>query len=141
MSDVERGPAGGHHAHMPSDVTSRPSFFDHFAEKASAFFSRPTFFAFCVLLVLVWAPSYFVFGSIDTWQLVINTCTTIITFLMVALLQNSQSRANNAVQDKLNAQAAALAVLMEAVAEDRPQLRDAVTELRDAVGLEERESS
>jgi low affinity Fe/Cu permease len=54
--------------------------------------SRAVFFAFCVLPIVVWAPSILVFGSIDTWQLIINTATTIITFLMVALLQNSQTR-------------------------------------------------
>ena len=42
--------------------------------------------------MLIWAPSYFVIGSVDTWQLIINTATTIITFLMVASLQNSETR-------------------------------------------------
>ncbi|HEY0619344.1 MAG TPA: low affinity iron permease family protein [Kribbella sp.] len=128
-------------AHMPSDVSSRLSFFDRFAGGASRFFSRASFFAFCVLLVLVWAPSYFVIGSLDTWQLIINTATTIVTFLMVALLQNSQTRSDSAVQDKLNAVAAALAQLMEAHSGDSEQLRDATRELREAVGLEDRESS
>jgi low affinity Fe/Cu permease len=94
-----------------------------------------------VVLVLVWAPSYFVIGTVDTWQLIINTATTIITFLMVALLQNSQTRADAAVQDKLNAVAAALAQLMETSAGESGKLRDATVELRDAVGLEDRESS
>ena len=48
------------------------------------------FFVACVGLVLLWLLSYPLFGSSDTWQLVINTATTIVTFLMVALLQNSQ---------------------------------------------------
>jgi low affinity Fe/Cu permease len=127
--------------HMPSDVSSRLGFFDRFAGKASGFFSRAWFFAFCVLLVLVWAPSYFLIGTVDTWQLIINTATTIITFLMVALLQNSQTRADAAVQDKLNAVAAALAQLMETSAGESGKLRDATTELRESVGLEDRESS
>jgi low affinity Fe/Cu permease len=126
-------------AHMPSDVSNRLSFFDRFADGASRFFSQAWFFAFCVLLVVVWAPSYFVIGSLDTWQLIINTATTIVTFLMVALLQNSQTRADEAVQDKLNAIAAALATLMET--QPSGQLRDATQELREAVGLEDRESS
>jgi low affinity Fe/Cu permease len=128
-------------AHMPSDVSSRLGFFDRFAQKASGFFSRAWFFAFCVALVVVWAPSYFVIGTVDTWQLIINTATTIITFLMVALLQNSQTRADAAVQDKLNAVAAALAELMEATSGDSGKLEDATAELRQAVGLEDRESS
>jgi low affinity Fe/Cu permease len=126
---------------MPSDVSGRLSFFDRFAAGASRFFSRAGFFAFCVLLVLVWAPSYFVIGSLDTWQLIINTATTIITFLMVALLQNSQTRADAAVQDKLNAVAAALARLMEEQAGESGSLTEATRELREAVGLEDRESS
>jgi low affinity Fe/Cu permease len=129
-------------AHMPSDVSSELSWFDRFAGAASDFASRAWFFAFCVLLVLLWAPSYFVIGTVDTWQLIINTLTTIVTFLMVALLQNSQTRADAAVQDKLNAVAAALASLMESEAgDDSRELREATKELRRAVGLEDRESS
>jgi low affinity Fe/Cu permease len=126
---------------MPSDVSGRIGVFDRFAGAASGFFSRAWFFTFCVLLVVLWAPSYFVIGSLDTWQLIINTATTIVTFLMVALLQNSQTRADEAVQDKLNAVAAALAALMDNHAEESEELRKATTELRQAVGLEDRESS
>src|SRR5947207_564025 len=88
---------------MPSEVSSRVGFFDKFAGSASKLAGRAFFFTFCVLLVIVWAPTIFLFRSIDTWQLVINTVTTIVTFLMVALLQNSQTRADLAVQHKLNA--------------------------------------
>lgn len=126
---------------MPSDVSGTLSFFDRFAEKASGFFSRAGFFAFCVLLVVLWAPSYFLIGKVDTWQLIINTLTTIVTFLMVALLQNSQTRANEAVQDKLNALADALGELMATSADDTPGLKEQIKELREAVGLEDRESS
>jgi len=92
-----------------------------------------------VLLVVVWAPSYFLLGSVDTWQLVINTATTIITFLMVALLQNSETRSDEAVQDKLNAIADALSKMMDA--HPSADLSDAISELRDSVGLEDRERS
>jgi Low affinity iron permease len=128
-------------AHMPSDVSRRLSFFDRFAGAASRFFSRAWFFAFCVLLVLLWAPSYFVIGTVDTWQLIINTATTIVTFLMVALLQNAQTRADEATQHKLNALAEGLATLMSHAARDNPRLKDDIRELREAVGLEERESA
>ncbi len=131
----------GSTAHMPSDVSPRVGLFDRFAGAASRFASRAWFFAICVLLVLVWAPSYFLIGTVDTWQLIINTVTTIVTFLMVALLQNSQTRADAAVQDKLNAIAAALAGLMEAHSDDSTDLREATEELRRSVGLEDRESS
>src|SRR6202008_3142145 len=103
---------------------------------------RAIFFAFCVLLVLVWAPSYFFIGSVDTWQLIINTATTIVTFLMVALLQNSQTRNDQAVHHKLNAIADGLSDLMVELASGLPDrdLEQDIKELRAAVGLEEHES-
>src|SRR4029077_12454957 len=105
--------------------------------------SRAFFFTFCVLLVVIWAPTFFLLRDVDTWQLIINTVTTIITFLMVALLQNSQTRSDQAVQHKLNAIADGLADLMAHIHTDgrgRDLHRDLV-ELRAAVGLETRESS
>ena len=97
---------------MPSEVSSRVGPFDRYAGISSKIASRATFFSLCVLLVLVWAPTYFLIGNVDTWQLIINTITTIITFLMVALLQNSQTRSDQAIQHKLNAIADGLADLM-----------------------------
>ncbi|WP_290867968.1 low affinity iron permease family protein [Hamadaea sp.] len=133
-----------HEPTMPSEVTSYVSPFDRFATGAEKFVSRAWFFAICVLLVVIWVPSFFIFQDIDTWQLVINTATTIITFLLVALLQNTQSRENNAVQHKLNAIAEGLGNLMTHMATDDPTerpLKKDVIELRDAVGLEQKESS
>jgi low affinity Fe/Cu permease len=131
------------HVTMPSQVTRGLSLFDRFATGASHFTSRAWFFALCVLLVVLWAPSFFLFGSVDTWQLVINTLTTIVTFLLVALLQNTQSRANDAVQHKLNALAEGLAGLMRHTVEtsDHNGLHDDLVELRKAVGLEDKESA
>jgi len=127
---------------MPSEVSSDVSWFDRFATTAASFVSRAWFFTLCVLLILVWAPSIVLFRDIDTWQLVINTATTIVTFLLVALLQNTQSRGNDAIQQKLNAIADALADLMTETADnsDHP-LHEDVRELRAAVGLERRESA
>jgi len=129
--------------HMPSDVTPELSFFDRFASHAASIVSRAWFFAACLLLVLIWAPSVALIRDINTWQLIINTATTIVTFLLVALLQNTQTRNDEATQDKLNAIAAAMAALMSETADvhDRGVLRDEVTELRDAVGLEDEESA
>ncbi len=121
---------------MPSEVSPRVGSFDHFAEAASRVASRAWFFCFCVLLVVLWAPSIVFLRDIDTWQLIINTLTTIVTFLMVALLQNSQTRADQALQHKLNAIAGMLARL----AEDDGLIEEGA-ELRDAIGLETRESS
>ena len=130
-----------HRPVMPSDVTPDVSPFDRFASAAGRFVSRAWFFSLCVLLVVVWAPSYFLFGDVNTWQLIINTATTIITFLLVALLQNTQTRSDEALQQKLNAIADGLADLMAAIGEDKPALHEDVRELRQAVGLEERESA
>ncbi len=96
---------------MPSDVSERVGAFDRFAGVSARVASRALFFTFCVLLVVVWAPTILVLRNIDTWQLIINTVTTIVTFLMVALLQNSQTRSDQALQHKLNAIADGLADL------------------------------
>ena len=144
MSATKKGGApGAQQAHMPSDVTTELSLFDRFATAASHFASRAWFFTFCVLLVVVWAPTYYIVGTVDTWQLIINTITTIITFLLVALLQNAETRSDRATQDKLNALAKGLSELMTHVADlhDRSELREDIAELRAAVGLEETESA
>lgn len=121
---------------MPSEVSSRVGLFDRFAGMAAHVASRAAFFLFCVLLVVVWAPSFLFIKDIDTWQLIINTTTTIITFLMVALLQNSGTRNDQAVQHKLNAIAEALSELMK-----ERNLGHEVEELRAAIGLETHEST
>src|SRR5438067_13094557 len=100
------------HIKMPTDVGGRVGFFDRFAGHASDVASRAPFFAACVLLILVWAPTL-AFLKFDTWQLLINTATTIVTFLLVALLQNSQTLNDQATQHKLNAIHDGLADLME----------------------------
>jgi low affinity Fe/Cu permease len=127
---------------MATDVDGKMGLFDRFAGLASTFASRAPFFAFCVLLVVVWLPSFFLIGNIDTWQLIINTLTTIITFLMVALLQNSQTRADQATQHKLNAIADGLADLMNAFSDhNQNTLEHDIEELKAAVGLEQRETT
>jgi low affinity Fe/Cu permease len=63
---------------------------------------RPIAFVLAVLIVLIWAVSGPYFGYSDTWQLVINTGTTIVTFLMVFIIQNTQNRDGAAVQAKLD---------------------------------------
>jgi low affinity Fe/Cu permease len=137
---------------MPSEVSGRVGFFDRFAGTAANVASRAPFFAFCVFLVVLWllqGAIVLLFGGglssflSSRYQLEINTTTTIITFLMVALLQNSETREDHASQHKLNAIADALADMMERLAEqnDDDELRMDVKELRLAVGLEERETS
>jgi low affinity Fe/Cu permease len=125
---------------LPSEIEGTPGFFDRFAGAMGDFASRAPFFAFCVLLILVWLPTIVLF-SIDTWQLIINTATTIVTFLMVALLQNSQTRTDAATQHKLNAIADALADLMSHIGNQDPNLNQEIKELKLAVGLENRETT
>lgn len=78
-------------------------FFTKFTSKISAWLGRPWFFAVMLLLVVIWLVSGPIFGFSDTWQLIINTSTTIITFLMVFIIQNTQNRDNLAVNIKLDA--------------------------------------
>jgi low affinity Fe/Cu permease len=80
----------------------RDSVFTHFANRASRAAGHPATFAGAVLIILIWALSGPVFGYTDTWQLVINTSTTIITFLMVFLIQNTENRDSAALQLKLD---------------------------------------
>ena len=128
---------------MPSEVSSRVGPFDRFAGLSSNIASRAAFFTVCVILILVWAPTFFLIQNVDTWQLIINTITTIITFLMVALLQNSQTRSDQAIQHKLNAIADGLADLMTHThnCSEGSQLGIDVAELKAAVGLESHEST
>lgn len=76
--------------------------FTGFANSVARTAGRPVTFVLCCLLIVVWALSGPVFGFSDTWQLVINTGTTIITFLMVFLIQNTQNRDGAAIQTKLD---------------------------------------
>lgn len=125
---------------LPSQANP-PNRFDRIATVAATTVARGGFFAVCTVLVLGWACTYFVFDNVDTWQLIINTATTIITFLLVALLQNSQHRSDRAIQRKLNALAEGLADLMEAAASRAGTEPGEVEELREAVGLEHREGT
>lgn len=76
--------------------------FAKFANATAHVTGSPPAFLVCVLVVLAWAASGPIFKFSETWQLVINTGTTIITFLMVFLIQNTQNRDGAAVQTKLD---------------------------------------
>ena len=82
--------------------TDHRSIFARFSRWISAETGRPkTFFIACMVIV-IWATTGPLFGFSDTWQLVINTGTTIVTFLMVFLIQNTQNRDTEALQIKLD---------------------------------------
>ncbi|WP_133718694.1 low affinity iron permease family protein [Methylocaldum gracile] len=76
--------------------------FDRFARLFSRLSGRPLAFNIAMIVILVWVISGPVFGFSDTWQLVINTATTIVTFLMVFLIQHTQNRDTEALQVKLD---------------------------------------
>lgn len=76
--------------------------FTRIANKVAHLTGLPVTFGGCCVIVLVWAVSGPVFGFSDTWQLIINTGTTIVTFLMVFLIQNTQNRDGAAMQAKLD---------------------------------------
>ncbi len=78
------------------------TWYSGFAKSASHFCGRPRTFALAVAVILVWIVTGPIFAFSDTWQLVINTGTTIITFLMVFLIQNTQNRDTEAIQIKLD---------------------------------------
>jgi low affinity Fe/Cu permease len=76
--------------------------YSRFAKSTARLSGRPKVFTLAVLLILVWMATGPLFGFSDTWQLVINTSTTIVTFLMVFLIQNTQNRDTEAMQIKLD---------------------------------------
>jgi low affinity Fe/Cu permease len=81
---------------------SQVSLFTRLAKAASRFTGRAISFNLAILVIVLWLVTGPVFGFSDTWQLVINTATTIITFLMVFLIQNTQNRDTEAMQIKLD---------------------------------------
>jgi low affinity Fe/Cu permease len=76
--------------------------FTAFAAAVAKVSGRPITFALCVVVILAWAATGPMFHYSDTWQLIINTGTTIVTFLMVFLIQNTQNRDGAAIQTKLD---------------------------------------
>ncbi|HEX6297454.1 MAG TPA: low affinity iron permease family protein [Burkholderiales bacterium] len=76
--------------------------FANVARSISTLVGRPAAFAIAVLAIVLWAASGPLFGFSDTWQLVVNTSTTIVTFLMVFVIQNTQNRDTVAIQIKLD---------------------------------------
>jgi low affinity Fe/Cu permease len=82
--------------------TKSNSWFTRFAKWAARATGRPETFGIAVAIILIWALTGPIFGLSDTWQLAINTGTTIVTFLMVFLIQNTQNRDTYALQVKLD---------------------------------------
>jgi low affinity Fe/Cu permease len=125
------------HPTAPTDVTEETTWFDRAADRITHMVARPPFFFVSLGIVIGWAVSGpvldFSHGWVDSLELVI----ALVTFLMVALLQNEGWRGAKATQRKMNAMSAALAELMAKSDVDQEH----VDQLNAAVGLEKRESS
>jgi len=128
--------------HRPAEQTrtagDQRSAFDRFVENAHLKVSRPPFFFLCAAIVLLWLVSVPLWPDLKTWQVAIHTVTSVITLMLLALLENSARRSEEAAQEKLNVLAEAVAALMQSRAADDPKLQGAARKLGDAVGLEER---
>jgi low affinity Fe/Cu permease len=114
------------------------SWFELFVEQTQQVVSRAPFFFICVCIILAWAVSLPLFSDLKTWMATIHTVSSVLSLLLLVLLENSGRRAEEAAQEKLNVLAEGLSDLMESRSQDDPGLDDAVKRLRDAVGLEER---
>jgi len=95
--------------------------FNHLAARLTHALGSPIALVSAILVVLLWALSGPIFGFSDTWQLAINTGTTVVTFLMVFVIQNAQNRDAKAVHAKLDE-------LIRSIAEARDELLDAENE-------------
>ena len=87
---------------MASLITRDNEVFTRFAKATARWSGHPMTFGLAAFVILVWAVTGPIFHFSDTWQLVINTSTTIVTFLMVFLIQNTQNRDTRAIQLKLD---------------------------------------
>lgn len=86
----------------PSPMQKSGALFDRLSHATALWAGRPTTTVMAFVVIMMWAASGPVFHFSDTWQLVINTATTIVTFLMVFLIQSSQNRDTTAIQIKLD---------------------------------------
>jgi low affinity Fe/Cu permease len=112
--------------------------FERFVETANQVVSRGPFFLVMVIAIALWAVSYPFWASATKWELALHTGSAILSLLLLALLENAGRRSQEAIQEKLNVLAEALAALMTSSAADDPELSEAVEKLREAIALEER---
>ena len=120
----------------PTGRVVRVNRFDRFAEYVDRRISKAAFFSACVVFVLLWAVSGPTMGFSDTWQLIINTSTTVVTFLMVALLENTVRRFEVAVLAYLKAILTCVAALCDDAGHPATAKR-----ARETIGIEDRTSA
>ncbi len=116
----------------------RRSLFDRFVQAAYLRVSQAPFFFLCVGIVVVWLASLPLWADLKAWQTAIHTVASLVTLLLLVLLENAARRAEEASQEKLNVIAEALAELMTSHTRTDPDLEEATQKLRDAIGLEGR---
>jgi low affinity Fe/Cu permease len=112
--------------------------FEVFVEYCYQGASRAPFFFVCLFIVVAWFVSVPWWVDLKAWQVAIHTVASVMTLLLLALLQNAGRRSEEAAQEKMNVLAEALAALMASQARSDPELDEAVRKLREAVGLEDR---
>lgn len=112
--------------------------FEKFVEASYQRVSRAPFFFVCLFIVIAWLVSVPWWPDLKSWQVAIHTVASVLTLLLLVLLENASRRAGEAAQEKMNCIAEGLAALMDSHARTDPELEDSVRKLRDAVGLEER---
>ena len=112
--------------------------FERFVEAAYQRVSDAPFFFVCLTIVLLWLASVPLWPDLKSWLVAIHTVASVLSLLLLVLLENASRRSGEAAQEKMNVLAEALAALMTSHARSDPELDDAVRKLREAVGLEER---
>ncbi len=112
--------------------------FEAFTERINHWMSSPLSFLVCLVIVLVWVVSVPLWVDLKAWQVAIHTVASVLSLLLLVLLENAARRHQETAQEKLNVIAEALAALMTSHAADDAELREATEKLRQAVGLEER---
>jgi len=123
----------------PSEIDSRRNWFDELAARTQDFVSRDIFFIALVILALLWVPSYYLHHSLEHWHLSLVLPAELMTLLLLALMANHDRRSEQALHRKVDALATALAAVIEQSTDGEAKAH--ATELRAAVGLEDREST
>ena len=118
------------------DEGDRRNPFERFVTAVNRRVSSAPFFFVIVAALVLWAASFPLWSSSTKWELALHTGSSVLSLLLLVLLENAGRRNNEAEHEKLNVIAEALSDLMESRAADDPALRGSVDRLRDAVGLE-----
>lgn len=112
--------------------------FEKFVEGVNQRVSRAPFFLLCVAIVLLWLISVPLWHDLKSWQVAIHTVSSVLSLLLLVLLENAGRRSQEAEQEKLNVIAEGLLALMHSHGERDPEVKEAAHKLQDAIGLEER---